>query len=129
MGGMLKAVEKNFIQRQITEAGVKQQRRIESGEEKVVGVSVFEERDERIRIEILRIPLELEKKQLNRLDKVRRERDSGRAQKALKKLEEVARRGENTIEATVEAVRSLATTGEIGVLYRKVYGQYVDPGL
>jgi methylmalonyl-CoA mutase N-terminal domain/subunit len=129
IGGMLKAVEKNFIQRQITEAGIKQQERIESGEEKVVGVNIFEEKDERLRIEILKIPLELEKKQLERLNKVRRERDSKRTQKALQALEEVARRGENTIDATVEAVKALATTGEIGALYKRVYGHYSDPGL
>jgi len=129
VGGMLEAVGKNFVQRQITEAGVKQQQRIESGEEKVVGVNIFAEPNENLRMEIMKIPLELEQKQLARLNKIRRERDENKTRRALNNLEEVARKGLNTIEATIEAVKALATTGEIGALYRRVYGNYTDPGL
>lgn len=129
MGGMLKAVEKNFIQREITDSAIKQQQRIGSSQDKVVGVNAFSEPNENLRIEIMKIPLELERKQLSRLNKVRRERDEDRTRRALSKLEEAARKEENTVEATVEAAKALATTGEIGALYRHVYGKYVDPGL
>jgi methylmalonyl-CoA mutase N-terminal domain/subunit len=60
---------------------------------------------------------------------VRRKRDGKRTQEALQKLEKVAREGKNTIESTLEAVKALATTGEIGQIYRKVFGTYTDPGL
>jgi methylmalonyl-CoA mutase N-terminal domain/subunit len=102
---------------------------IDSGRRKVVGVNAFEEPDEAMRIEILRIPLELERKQISRLNKVRRERDAAATQEALARLEGVIGEGGNTIASTVDAVRALATTGEIGALYRRMYGQYNDPGL
>lgn len=129
MGGMLSAVEKNFVQRQITESAIKRQQRIESGEEKIVGVNIFVEPGERLNIEIMKIPPELEQKQLARLKKVRRERDEAKTQNALNRLEDVARKGLNTIEPTIEAVKAMATTGEVGALYRRVYGTYSDPGL
>jgi methylmalonyl-CoA mutase N-terminal domain/subunit len=129
LGGMLPAVEKNFIQQAITEAALKKQQRVDSGEEKVVGINDFVEPGEKLTIEIMRVPPELERKQIERLNTVRRKRDESQTQKALRRLEEVARQGENTIPATVEAVKALATIGEIGALYRKVFGTYSDPGL
>jgi methylmalonyl-CoA mutase N-terminal domain/subunit len=129
IGGMLSAVEKNFIQREITESAIKKQKRIESGQERIVGVNIFTDPNEKLNMKIMKIPIELELKQLARLQKVRKERDEAKTQKALNKLEEVARKGENTIEATIEAVKAMATTGEIGALYQRVYGKYYDPGL
>jgi methylmalonyl-CoA mutase N-terminal domain/subunit len=129
LGGMLAAVEKNFVQQAITEAGLQKQKRIDSGEETVVGVNTFVEPEEKLNIEIMRLAPELEQKQVERVKAVRRKRDGKRAQEALQKLEKVAREGKNTIESTMEAVKALATTGEIGQIYRKVFGTYTDPGL
>lgn len=128
-GGMLVAVEKNFIQQAITEAGLKKQNRVDSGQDKIVGVNDFVEPDEKIIFEIMRIPPALEEKQIERLNAVRRKRSKETTQKALATLEEVASRGANTIEATIGAVKALATVGEIGAVYRKVFGTYTDPGL
>jgi methylmalonyl-CoA mutase N-terminal domain/subunit len=129
LGGMLAAVEKNFVQQAITEAGLQKQKRIDRGEEKVVGVNAFVEPEEKLNIEIMRLAPELEQKQVERVRAVRRKRDGKRTQEALQKLEKVAREGKNTIESTLEAVKALATTGEIGQIYRKVFGTYTDPGL
>jgi methylmalonyl-CoA mutase N-terminal domain/subunit len=129
LGGMLAAVEKNFVQQAITEAGLQKQKRIDSGEETVVGVNTFVEPEEKLNIEIMRLAPELEQKQVERVKAVRRKRDGKRAQEALQKLEKAAREGKNTIESTMEAVKTLATTGEIGQIYRKVFGTYTDPGL
>jgi methylmalonyl-CoA mutase N-terminal domain/subunit len=129
LGGMLAAVEKNFVQQAITEAGLQKQKRIDRGEEKVVGVNAFVEPEEKLNIEIMRLAPELEQKQVERVKAVRRKRDGKRTQEALQKLERVAREGKNTIESTLEAVKALATTGEIGQIYRKVFGTYTDPGL
>jgi methylmalonyl-CoA mutase N-terminal domain/subunit len=129
MGGMLAAVEKNFVQTEITQAAHKEQMEIDRGSRKVVGVNCFEEDEEEILFEIMKVPPELEEKQIERLNKIRRERDGEDTEKALSYLEDVARNGQNTIEATVEAVKVGATVGDIGALYRKVFGTYRDPGL
>lgn len=129
MGGMLAAVEKNFVQTEITMTAHQEQIKLSNGESKVVGVNCFEEPDEALTFEIMKVPPELEKKQIERLQRVRRDRDESKAGAALDRLEEVARSGENTIEATIEAVQALATVGEIGALYRRVFGTYQDPGL
>jgi len=129
MGGMLAAVEKNFVQTEITMAAHYEQMEVDKGAKKVVGVNCFEEPDEEIEFEIMRVSQELEKKQIERLNRVRRERNEGETRRALEKLEENARQGKNTVEATVEAVQAFATVGEIGALYRKVFGTYDDPGL
>jgi len=129
LGGMLAAVEQNFVQREITDSALKAQNRIDRGEDRIIGVNLFEEPGEEIRIELMKIPLELERKQVARLHKVRAERDESRTREALERLEAVMRAGDNTIEAMIEAVSAMATTGEIGALFRKVYGEYKDPGL
>ena len=129
MGGMLAAVEKNFVQTEITMTAHQEQIKLSNGESKVVGVNCFEEPDEALTFEIMKVPPELEKKQIERLQRVRRDRDETKARAALDRLEEVARSGKNTIEATIEAVQALATVGEIGSLYRRVFGTYQDPGL
>ncbi len=129
MGGMLPAVEKNFVQQEITRAASKEQQEIDSGKRKVVGSNCFEDPEENLRMELMRVPPELEQKQVDRLHQVLKHRDAAKAQKALDKLEQAARTDQNTIEATIEAVEALVTLGEIGALYRKVYGEYKDPGL
>ena len=129
MGGMLAAVEQNFVQMEITSAACREQQEIEDSTKNVVGVNCFEEPDEEIRIELLTVSPELEQKQIDRLNKFHQARDTDETQRALQKLEEQIRRDQNTIDATVEAVQAWATVGEIGDLYRRVFGTYKDPGL
>ena len=129
MGGMLQAVEKNFVQMEITAAAHREQVEIDKGTKKVVGVNCFAESGEEIRVEIMRVSHELEQKQIDRLNKVRRERDERRTREALSRLEQAVAGKVNTIEPTVEAVQAMATVGEIGALYRRSFGAYRDPGL
>ena len=129
MGGMLAAVENNFVQTEITLAAHREQTQIDKGEKNIVGVNCFKEPEERLHFEIMRISPELEKKQVDRLNNVRRNRDQAKTFKAIENLEKIARQDANTIEATVEALEAKATVGEIGALYRKVFGIYKDPGL
>jgi len=129
LGGMLAAVEKNFVQSEITAAAYQEKKAVDEGTKKVVGVNCFMEPDEEIRFELMKVSPELEKKQIARLEKVRKQRDEKKTKKALEKIENVARRNENTVDATVEAVMAGATLGEIGALYRRVFGEYTDPCL
>jgi methylmalonyl-CoA mutase N-terminal domain/subunit len=129
MGGMLPAVENSFVQNEITMAAHREQTQIDKGEKNIVGVNCFKEPEESLEFEIMRISPELEKKQINRLNKIRRTRDNNKTIKALEDLERTARQEANTVEATVKALEARATVGEIGGLYRKVFGTYKDPGL
>jgi methylmalonyl-CoA mutase N-terminal domain/subunit len=129
IGGMLAAVEKNFVQSEITASSYRDKMAVDDGTKKVVGVNCFTEPDEEIRFEIMKVSHELEVKQIARLEKARKQRDESKTKKALQKIEEVARRNENTVEVTVDAVMAGATLGEIGALYRRVFGTYKDPGL
>jgi methylmalonyl-CoA mutase N-terminal domain/subunit len=129
MGGMLPAVEQNFVQMEITLSAHKEQTDVDNESKKVVGVNCFVEEEKEIDFQILHVPLELERKQIERLNKIRRERSKERTEKALEKLKSVASEGGNTVEATIEAVQADATVGEIGAVYRDVFGTYKDPGL
>ncbi len=123
LGGMVAAVEAGFPQREIAEAAYRYQQQLERQEKVIVGVNAFAQAEERP-IEILRIPPEVERRQVERTRRVRARRDQGRAQAALARLREVAQAGGNTMYAIVDAVKAEATLGEICDVLRHVYGEY-----
>jgi methylmalonyl-CoA mutase N-terminal domain/subunit len=126
MGGAVAAIEAGYLQREIQEAAVQKQREIESGERVIVGVNKFRE-DEDAPKSIFRMNPELVRVQLERLAKLRAERDSAAAEAAVRRLEEAAKGPENLMPAILDAVRSYATLGEICGALRRVWGEYVPP--
>ena len=127
MGGMLKAIDKGFPQREIAEAAFAYQRQLEQGVKTVVGVNKYQVPEE-ISIEVLKIPPELEERQIQRLRKMKRERNSVALREALRVVGEACRSGENLMEPICEAVRRDATVGEISDIFRVEFGVYKDPG-
>jgi methylmalonyl-CoA mutase N-terminal domain/subunit len=127
MGGMLKAIDKGFPQREIAEAAFAYQRQLEQGVKTVVGVNKYQLPEE-IPIEVLKIPPELEERQIQRLRKMKRERNSAALREALRVVGEACRSGENLMEPICEAVRRDATVGEISDIFRVEFGVYKDPG-
>lgn len=123
MGGMVKAIENGFVQREIQEASYRYQLEVESKERIVVGVNEFIAGEEPP-IPILKIDPEVEKAQLERLRKVKAGRADDTVQKALKRLEDVARSSENLMPPIIECVEAYATIGEITDTLRKVFGEY-----
>jgi methylmalonyl-CoA mutase N-terminal domain/subunit len=126
MGGAVAAIEAGYMQREIQEAAVQKQREIESGQRVIVGVNKFREGEEEPK-SIFRMNPELVRVQLERLAKLRAERDSAAAEAAVRRLEEAARGSDNLMPAILEAVRSYATLGEICGALRRVWGEYVPP--
>ena len=123
MGGMLKAIENGFPQREIQEAAYQYQKAVESKDAVVVGVNKFQsEGDEPI--PILRVDPEIEKNQIERVRAVRQKRDAAKAETALNKLEEAARTDENLLPKILECVESYVTVGEISHRLRRVWGEY-----
>ncbi len=125
LGGMLSAIEAGFVQREIERAAYEYQKSVEMQEEIVVGVNRFEI-DEDSTIAILKIDPEFEQKQVERLRKVRAERDAVTAEAALADVERAARSGENLMPRIIAAVEAYATLGEIADRMRTVFGEYQE---
>ena len=127
MGGMVEAIEKGFPQREIHESAYHYQKALERKEQTIVGVNKYAMEEEPSKIDILVIDEAVRDHQVERLQRVRDTRDKGAVQIALDKLKQAAKSGENTMPATIEAVKVYATVGEICAALRDVYGIYEEP--
>jgi methylmalonyl-CoA mutase, N-terminal domain len=123
LGGMLRAIEIGYVQREIQKAAYEVQRGVESGERIVVGVNRFRT-DAEPAIPLMRLDPAIEREQIERLAALRARRDSGRAAAALAAVEARARTGENLMPAIAAAVESYATLGEISDAMRRVFGEH-----
>ena len=123
MGGMLRAIERGFVQQEIQNAAYEYQQAVDHEQAIVVGVNRFEVEAERP-IPIQRIDPALEPKQIERLRALRAKRDSGPCRDALSKVEHAASSGENLMPTILSAVEAFATVGEISDAMRKVFGEY-----
>jgi methylmalonyl-CoA mutase N-terminal domain/subunit len=124
-GGTLAAIEAGFQQRQIQESAYRVQQAIEAGDQVVVGVNRF--RDEAglsVPPPIQRIDPDGERRQIERVRRVRAERDDAAWNATLGRLEECARGGENLMPAMIEAVSAYATVGEISDRLRTAWGEH-----
>ena len=129
MGGMVEAVEKGFPQREIQESAYQYQKALERSDQTIVGVNKYVIEDELQDLPILVIDESVRHQQVERLEKVRAQRDSGAVSRTLDALRLAAQREENTMPATIEAVRQYATLGEICSALRDVYGVYEEPAI
>jgi methylmalonyl-CoA mutase N-terminal domain/subunit len=127
MGGMVKAIETGYPQREIAEAAFNYQRQLEQGIKTVVGVNKYTIPEE-IKIETLRIDPAMEEMQIQRVRKMKRERNSVAVREALARVAEACRSGENLMEPICEAVRRDGTVGEVCDVFRTEFGIYTDPG-
>ncbi len=127
MGGMVSAIEKGFPQREIQDSAYQYQKAVERREQVIVGVNKYTMTDEPSEVPILVIDESVRTHQLERLEQTRTHRDDGAVANSLDKLRVAARKNENTIPATIEAVRVYATLGEICSALRDVYGVYEEP--
>ncbi len=123
MGGMLKAIENGFPQREIQEAAYVYQRAVETQDAIVVGVNKFQIEEETT-IPILRVDEQIERDQIERTRAVRAKRDAGKAETSLAKLSEAAQGTENLLPRILECVENYVTVGEISHKLRKVWGEY-----
>jgi len=127
LGGMVKAIETGYPQREIAEAAFHFQRQLEQGIKTVVGVNKYSIPEE-IPIATLKIDAAIEERQIQRVRKVKRERNSVAVKEALARVAEACRSGENLMEPICEAVRRDATVGEVSDIFRAEFGVYTDPG-
>src|SRR3982751_5203359 len=121
MGGMVSAIEKGFPQREIQDSAYHYQKAVERGDQVIVGVNKYVMTAEPSEVPILVIDESIRTHQLERLEQTRTRRDAGGVAHALEKIKLAASRNENTMPATIEAVRVYATLGEICSALRDVY--------
>lgn len=127
LGGMLKAVEEGYPQREIAESAYRWQREIESGERTVVGVNAFRN-EEGEPIPILKIDETVARQQVERLQALKVRRGAARVAETLDAVARAAREGANVVPPVIEAVKAYATLGEISDVFRKVHGIYREDG-
>ncbi len=125
LGGMVEAIKQNYPQREIAEASFRLQEEIERGDRVIVGVNRYQQDDER-QLEILRIPPELERKQIGRVKAVRAGRDTELVETALAELRDAAAADRNLMEPLLDCARSHATEGEIVQSLQRVFGTYTE---
>ncbi|HST12245.1 MAG TPA: methylmalonyl-CoA mutase family protein [Terriglobales bacterium] len=125
IGGMLKAIERGFVQQEIQNAAYEYQQAVDRGEAIVVGVNRFELEEEKP-IPIQRIDESLEPKQVERLRALRARRDPAAWLAALQAVEDAARSSENLMPRILRAVEACATVGELSDAMRKVFGEYKE---
>jgi methylmalonyl-CoA mutase N-terminal domain/subunit len=128
MGGMVKALEAGFPQAEIADAAYEQSREVDAHERDIIGISRFADPDERLTIPLLEISESQERRHLDRLARVRAERDADAHAATMRRLEDEARAGDvNLMPAIVAAVEAYATIGEMCGVLRRVYGEYREP--
>jgi len=125
MGGMLKAIERGYVQQEIQKAAYEYQQAVDRHEAIVVGVNQFQMDDEK-GVPLQRIDEALERKQVERLQALRARRDRKPWEAAIKAVEDTARSGENLMPRILAAVEANATVGETSDAMRKVYGEYKE---
>jgi methylmalonyl-CoA mutase N-terminal domain/subunit len=127
LGGIVRAIELGYPQKEIADAAYTYQRQVDSGERVVVGVNKYCT-EEALPVEILRIDDALEKAQIARLAEVRRTRDNRLVKERLEALRSASRGEENLMPFILDAVRAYASIQEICDVWRGVFGEYRDPG-
>ncbi|HPY36153.1 MAG TPA: methylmalonyl-CoA mutase family protein [Smithellaceae bacterium] len=123
MGGTLKAIEKNYIQKEIQQSSYRFQKEIENNERVYVGINKYT-MEEAPPANLLKVDMKGGQVEAEKLRKMRAARDAKRWGKALENLRKVSENNENVMSAVIEAVKAEATIGEICDVWREIYGEY-----
>ena len=127
MGGIVRAVEEGYPQRELAESAFRYQREVETKDRLIVGVNAFHT-DRDANIPLLKIDDGLAREQIARLEEVRRTRDPVRHRAALEAVEAACRDGSNLVPPVLGAVKAYATLGEVCDVFRKVFGAFRETG-
>ncbi len=125
-GGVLACIEQNFFQQEIADAAYRYQQALDSKQRILVGVNEFINPNEQLEIEILKIDPQVEKEQVERVRKLRQERDNIRVRETLDNLRRACAGTENLMPYILECVRAYATEGEIIQTMKEVFGEYKE---
>jgi len=128
MGGMVTAIKNGYPMREIAEASRKYQRQVENKEKIIVGVNDYLVEDEE-KLEILKVSHEVERRQSEKLKKLRGQRDEAPVKENLDILRKACQDHKNIMPALIDCAHAYCTIGEIAQVLRDEYGEYHDPGI
>jgi methylmalonyl-CoA mutase N-terminal domain/subunit len=123
MGGVLTAIENNFIQNEIQDTAYDHQKEIEKGNRIVVGLNKYQA-DEKIKLEFLSVDPSIEAEAKDRLNILRTSRDEQKVSQLMRDLEDAANSDKNLLPLFIEMVENYITLGEITGMLRNIWGEY-----
>ena len=123
LDGVVQCIEDGFFQKEIAEAAYRQQKEIEKGEAVMVGVNKFKT-EEKVAIEIAKANPKVQKRQVEKLRKLRSERDNKKVGMHLERVRRTAERNEDMMPVLIDAVRAYVTIGELCRVLRELFGEY-----
>jgi len=127
IGGVVPGIDAGWFQKGIADSAFRQQREFESGERKIVGVNAFMDGSESIEIDTLKISSEIERKQRDRMARLRRDRNDERVAETLSALQSAAGTDANLVPLILDCARAYCTLFEIREAMEKVFGSYKEP--
>ncbi len=128
MGGMIKAVETGYVQKEVAKQAYEFERGVQKGELVKVGVNKYTEGEE-MEVELHEYRWESAEEQVRRLKEVKRERDSRKVTQRLKDLEKAARNEKNVMPDLLECCKAYATVGEMTKVFKEIYGEFKEPSI
>jgi len=126
MGGMLKAIETGYVQKEIQESAYSYQRMVENNDQIIVGLNAYSQDQENVNFDLYYPPAEIEANQKEKLRKLRLARDKKGVDHSLKALKDAVKTEQNLLPPMIEAVKSQATLGEITAVLQESYGVYTE---
>ncbi len=126
LGGMLRAIDEGYPQKEIADAAYRYQLMEDRGQRVIVGVNKYVMREEKP-IAYLRIDEQVEREQIERVARFKAGRDRTRVERRLQQLADACRNGQNLMPVLIDAVKDYVSLGEISDVYRRVFGQYREP--
>ncbi|MBW2029905.1 MAG: methylmalonyl-CoA mutase [Deltaproteobacteria bacterium] len=129
MGGAHKAIEEGFYQRLIRESASEYQQQIEKGERIIVGLNRFQEEGEKIKIDCFRVEEGVQERVVERLHRLKEERDNDRVEGCLGQLKQAVKGGQNTVPALLQCAKAYATIGEMCRTIGEEWGFYQEGAL
>jgi len=125
LGGMVEAIEKGYVQKQIQDSAYIYQKQIENNERIIVGLNKFSVQEEAPK-NLLKVDEKAEQYQIEKLHKVKVERDNVKVQKSLEEIRKIARADQNLLSTFLNAVKAYASLGEICNVLREEFGEYSE---
>ena len=126
LGGVIPAIKKGFPQKEIARAAYRYQKETDEKDRIIVGVNEYVEEDP-IEIALIEMDPEGEKKHLERLNRMRKDRDARKVEEALNRLRKAAEGEENVMPFILDCARAHASLGETTGVFREVFGEYREP--
>ncbi|MBI3783936.1 MAG: methylmalonyl-CoA mutase family protein [Deltaproteobacteria bacterium] len=126
LGGIVRAIEIGYPQKEIAEASYRYQQQLDAGEKVMVGVNRYQ-MEEGPPLELLRIGNDVERRQVQRVRERKAARNSASVQTAITAVRRAAKDGSNLMPVIIEAVKNEVTVGEVCDVFREVFGVYRDP--